>query len=181
MILDKGVIEDIKNMSGLLFDKAGDFDLLSAYIYKETGRTIGITTLKRLFNYINDERQTSEYTLNTIALYLGHHSWQEYYESKQLDSDWDFNDDAVYISALEVGSRIRIQYLNRIVSFEVCKVGDRNVLKVTSCANSSLMPNDILYVYKICKGEILEAEKVVRGSDVGNYKTRSEISSIELL
>lgn len=50
-----------------MFDKAVDFGLLSSYIYKDTGRTIGVTTLKRLFNYINDERKTSEYTLNTIA------------------------------------------------------------------------------------------------------------------
>lgn len=54
-----------------MFDKAVDFGLLSSYIYKDTGRTIGVTTLKRLFNYINDERKTSEYTLNTIALYMG--------------------------------------------------------------------------------------------------------------
>lgn len=40
-----------------MFDKAVDFGLLSSYIYKDTGRTIGVTTLKRLFNYINDERK----------------------------------------------------------------------------------------------------------------------------
>lgn len=31
-----------------MFDKAVDFGLLSSYIYKDTGRTIGVTTLKRL-------------------------------------------------------------------------------------------------------------------------------------
>lgn len=30
-----------------MFDKAVDFGLLSSYIYKDTGRTIGVTTLKR--------------------------------------------------------------------------------------------------------------------------------------
>lgn len=53
MILNDTIIDDIKRKSGLLFDKAGDFDLLSTYVYKETGRTIGVTTLKRLFGYIN--------------------------------------------------------------------------------------------------------------------------------
>ena len=70
MILNDTIIDDIKRKSGLMFDKAVDFGLLSSYIYKDTGRTIGVTTLKRLFNYINDERKTSEYTLNTIALYF---------------------------------------------------------------------------------------------------------------
>lgn len=49
MILNNAIIDDIKRNSGLLFDKAGDFGLLSTYIFKETGRTIGVTTLKRLF------------------------------------------------------------------------------------------------------------------------------------
>ena len=56
MILNDTIIDDIKRKSGLMFDKAVDFGLLSSYIYKDTGRTIGVTTLKRLFNYINDER-----------------------------------------------------------------------------------------------------------------------------
>ena len=67
--------EDISNKAGLLLDRAGDFESLSSNVYKETGRTIGITTLKRLFNYIQDDRKASEYTLNTIAIYLGFDNW----------------------------------------------------------------------------------------------------------
>jgi len=52
MILSNDIINAIKVKSGLLFDKAGDFSVLSSLIFQETGRTIGISTLKRLFNYI---------------------------------------------------------------------------------------------------------------------------------
>ena len=86
MILNDLIIDDIKRKSGLLFDKAGDFGLLSTYVYKETGRTIGVTTLKRLFGYINDSRKTSEYTLNTMALYMGCPSWNAYTSFNKLDS-----------------------------------------------------------------------------------------------
>ena len=71
--------EDISNKAGLLLDRAGDFESLSSNVYKETGRTIGITTLKRLFNYIQDDRKASEYTLNTIETYL---------KAKNIDSEW---------------------------------------------------------------------------------------------
>ena len=77
MILNNAIIEDVKEKSGLLFDKAGDFAILSSLIFKATGRSIGITTLKRLFYYINDDRKASEYTMNTIALYVGYKSWEE--------------------------------------------------------------------------------------------------------
>ena len=181
MILNDTIIDDIKRKSGLMFDKAVDFGLLSSYIYKDTGRTIGVTTLKRLFNYINDERKTSEYSLNTIALYMGYKSWDIYSSSKMLDSEWGYKDETVYINALEVGTRIMIQYLNRVVNFEVCAIDGQNVLKVTSTQNSSLKEGDILFVCKIKKGDILEANKVLRGLNVGNYRTNGEIKVIEIV
>ena len=55
-----------------------------------------------------------------------------------------------------------------------------NYLKVVSCENSSLHVNDLLLVYRIRKGEMLEAEKVIRGESIGNYKTHGEILNIEL-
>lgn len=181
MILNNTIIEDVKKKSGLMFDKAGDFGLLSSYIFKETGRSIGVTTLKRLFNYINDERKTSEYTLNTIALYIGYGSWADYSSSKNLDSEWGYADETLYISALDIGTKIVIKYLNRVVTFEVCIVEGRNALKVISSVNSSLQAMDVLFVYRIKKGCILEAEKVLRGSYIGNYRTNGEIKAIEII
>lgn len=178
MILSNKIIELIKAESLLLFDKAGDFAILSSYIFKKTGRNIGVTTLKRLFCYINDDRKASDYTLNTIALYLGHPSWEKFSASMKIDSDWNFSDDTVYIQAVNPGSRIQIQYLNRKVSFEVKEKDGTNVLAVIAAENGSLKNGDILYVYKIRSNEILEAEKVFRGTSIGNYRTNGEIKSI---
>ena len=121
-----------------MFDKSGDFSILSSLIFKETGRTIGITTLKRLFCYINDDRRASEYTLNTIALYVGYKSWQEYSSTKNLISDWGYNDETLYIHALEINTKIFIQYLDRKITFIVVNHEGENYLKVVSSENSSL-------------------------------------------
>lgn len=180
MILNNAIIEDVKEKSGLLFDKAGDFGILSSLIFKATGRSIGITTLKRLFYYINDDRKASEYTMNTIALYVGYKSWDEYSASKNLDSEWGFADETIYVHALEEGTNISIQYLDRKVNFTVVNHEGENHLKVVSCENSSLKDGDLLFVYRIRKGEILEAEKVIRGNMIGNYKTHGEVMSIEI-
>lgn len=72
------LIDDVKLKSGLLFDQAKDFKVLAKLILEITQRSIGITTLKRLFGYINDEHRTNSYTLNTIALYLGYSTWDAY-------------------------------------------------------------------------------------------------------
>lgn len=181
MILNNAIIEDVKERSGLLFDKAGDFAILASLIFKATGRSIGVTTLKRLFYYINDDRKASEYTMNTIALYVGYNSWDEYSASKNLDSDWSFPEETLYIHALDVNTRICIQYLNRKVNFVVVEHEGENHLKVESGENSSLKAGDLLFVYRIRKGEILEAERVIRGDMIGNYKTHGEVMNIEVV
>ena len=181
MILNNRIIEDIKKVSGLQFDKAGDFALLAGHIFEKTKRTIGVTTLKRLFCYIKDDRKASDYTLNTIAMYLGYFSWDEYASSIKIESEWGFQDESIYIQAIDPGSRIRIQYLNRIVLFETIEFNGQNALKVITSENSSLLPEDILIVYRLQKGQILEAEDVIRGSQHGNYKTNGELTIIEIL
>lgn len=144
MILNKRIIEDIKNESGLLFDKAGDFALLASLIYKKTKRNIGVTTLKRLFCYINDDRKASEYTLNTIALYLGFSTWDEHTSLQKIESDWGFEDESIYIQALNPGMLLTIKYLNRTVKFLVKELDGNNVLEVYGVENGSLQVGDIL-------------------------------------
>lgn len=39
---------------------------------------------------------------------------------------------------------------------------------------------DILYVHKISVGKILQADKVIRGESIGNYKTNGEIFEVNV-
>ena len=54
MILNEEIIKQIKDKSGLLLDQAKDISVLADKIFADTGRNIGVTTLKRLFGTIND-------------------------------------------------------------------------------------------------------------------------------
>lgn len=180
MTLNTIIIEKIKQRSNLLFDKAGDFDLLSMYVFKETGRTIGVTTLKRLFNYIDDDRKASEYTLNTIALYLGNEDWQKLVRLINIDSIWGYEDETIYVHSLEIGTHLEVSYLDRRVTFCVIQKNGENILKVERSVNSSLKEGDECNIYRICKGKILEAEHVYREGKIGNYKTQGEVASIKI-
>lgn len=180
MIISDSVVNDIKNKSGLVFDKAKDFELLAAFIEDSTSRHIGITTLKRLFGYINDERETNEYTLNTLALYLGFDTWTKYMKVRSLDSVYGFNDESIYSHRLSEGNLIEVKYLNRVVILKVIVMDNKNVLRVENVRNGNLMIGDILDIYKLRVGDIIEAEKLIRGGKVGNYKTSGEITSIEV-
>lgn len=72
MVFSNKTIEHIKKKSSLSFDRASDFSTLAALIADETKSTIGVTTLKRLFGYISDPRETNKGTLNILAQYIGY-------------------------------------------------------------------------------------------------------------
>lgn len=180
MILPESTISEIKNESKLSFDKAKDFESVCTLIEESTKRHIGVTTIKRLFGYINDDRKPNAYTLNTIALFLGFPTWEEYVASKRLDSIIGFRDEAVYIHTLKLGAVIDVKYLNRELSFIVESIDGVNVLRVISAQNSSLCCDDVLFVYRLKVGEIIEAEKLIRKEEIGNYRTNGKITFIEI-
>lgn len=180
MLLSSLTIDALKAKSGLGFDRASDFIILADLIGKETGHSIGATTLKRLLGYIDDPRQTNKSTLNLIARYLGHDTWEEYENSIRIDSEWNFQSDSVWIDELDTGQNMIIGYLNRQVRFEVVNTDAGKALKVIQATNSSLKVDDILFIDKIdidCK---LEARRVLRGSFSGTYKTNGEIKTIRV-
>lgn len=181
MILNEEIIKQIMTKSGLLLEQAKDISVLADKIFADTGRNIGVTTLKRLFGTINDSRKTNEYTLNTIAMYLGYATWQKYTETNSIDSVWNFSEDETYhVQELAIGANVCVEYLNREVSFVVIQQDGINVLEVVSVKNSSLQKGDILYVHKISVGKILQADKVIRGKNIGNYKTNGEVFEVNV-
>lgn len=180
MILNTDTINKMKELSHLDFEQAKDFQTLSHIITNATGRSMGVTTLKRLMGYIHDERKTNKYTLNTLAIYLGSKSWKDYIDSNNIDSDWQFDDDTIYVNSLQIDTRILVKYLDREVSFQVCLYEHKKTLKVTSVKNSSLKVDDILFIDHLGKGNEIIAPKVIRGKEIGNYKTNGEITEITI-
>ena len=161
MILNSLIIDAIKKKSGLCFDKAKDYNILCDKIFSSTNRTIGVNTIKRLMGYILDDRKTNEYTLNTIAMYMGFQCWDDMYGAFRLDSEWNYSDDTVYV---------------QVITFKGIQA-----LKVIEAINSSLKANDILFVEHLRKGEILESKVVYRGDKIGNYRTNGEILEMEII
>lgn len=181
MIFNEKIKQDIKNRSSLTFEKSKDIATLASFICEKTGRTIGITTLKRLFGLLSDGRNTYQYTLNTIALYLGYNTWEEYISKNTLDSVWNYRDNAIFIKNLKIGSKVHVKYIDRDVLMIVVEYKKENALQVASSKNSSLQKGDILIIYKLKIGEIIEAEQVIRGDSLGNYKTKGEVSYVEIV
>jgi hypothetical protein len=75
MILNRYIQKQIYDKMGLTLNLPSQFEQLSESIFKVTGKTLGVNTLKRLFGKLPDVH-TSETTLNIIAEYLGFSDWE---------------------------------------------------------------------------------------------------------
>lgn len=180
MLLPIVTIDHIKELTALSFDKASDFDVLADRIAEKTNSRLGVTTLKRLFGYISDDRSTNKSTLNILAKFLDFPTWDRYWATVNFDSVWDEADDTVWVDELPIGTTIEVAYLNRTVGFETVDYHGRNALRVIKSVNSSLKIDDIAMICKIRKGEKLEASKVYRGDYSGPYHTNGEVMSLSL-
>ncbi len=60
-----------------------DCELLSNDIKETTGTAISVSTLRRLYGFDVSESFPSHYTLDTLSVYCGYHSWQQFTAMKK--------------------------------------------------------------------------------------------------
>lgn len=60
-----------------------DFDCLAANIYEQTHERVSVSTLKRVWGYVDSDSTPRITTLNVLAKYIGYSSWRDF--CNQLD------------------------------------------------------------------------------------------------
>lgn len=68
----------IEDSVGKKMTSPSDFQFLSGVIAARCRETLGVTTLKRLWGYIEGYDTIRESTLNLLARCVGFHSWEDY-------------------------------------------------------------------------------------------------------
>ena len=64
-----------------------DFVALASAVQESTGRTIGLSTLKRLWGYIKDQTGTTYSTLSLLSRYTGYSDWDSFCRFASLITD----------------------------------------------------------------------------------------------
>ncbi len=90
---------------------AGEYEDFSIYIKEQTGEYISVSTLKRLWGYVNETHIPRSYTLNILARLAGHEDFYKF--SKWLKANPAFNSSffstkQVSSSKLSIGQKIEI-------------------------------------------------------------------------
>ncbi|NSW46440.1 MAG: hypothetical protein HPY79_11560 [Bacteroidales bacterium] len=77
-MLSDTIKNQIESVYGQKIRYPKDCDALASEISSKTGCQISVSTVKRLFGFIKTTSNPNQYTLDTIAIYLGYASWQEF-------------------------------------------------------------------------------------------------------
>lgn len=146
-----------------------DCEHLAANIAEITRESVGVTTLKRIFGFVNDVRSPRLATLDILARYAGYSD----YDSMRVillgegDSGFEGNED-IRLSALQQGNIVRFEYLpDRMV--RVRYLGDGK-FEVEESVGSSLRRGDLLLIRGFAYGQPLTVDSVLReGRNLGRY------------
>lgn len=169
MILNHYIQKQIYDKMGLTLNLPSQFEQLSESIFKVTGKTLGVNTLKRLFGKLPDVH-TSETTLNIVAEYLGFSDWESLKKiSEEGNSKIVQTNMTVYPKDMSEGKSFTLTYApHRELQLMVKE--DKRCL-VTSSKGGKLHKGDILDIAEITVGYPFNVQRVERnGASIGAYK-----------
>ena len=157
--------------------------MVSEDVFLHTKQKISISTLKRLFGFVNGVQDPRLYTLDILAKYLGFNNWDVYLEEiKSNCSSEFFNIERIDVESLALETKIKIAYEpNRII--ELNYVGDF-YFKIETTVNSKLQVGDIVKITNFVKNFPLFISEVKRNNqNLGQYRAGKSggLSELKLL
>lgn len=168
-ILPQIIKKRIEKQIGHPIAYPSDCERLAINIRYSLNETIGVTTLKRIFGFVDDVASPRASTLDILARYCGYDTYEEFKKILLKEGDSDFENVPDIVSAnLAPGAVIKFTYLpdRKIVLIYEGKLKFR----VTDCENGSLRNNDILTISYFNKNMPLIVTDVERdGKSLGRY------------
>lgn len=192
MEIDQNILERLKEQVALKFGTIPktptDFNLLASDIYHCSGRTLGVSTLKRIWGYVSAKHGTSYSSLSILCRYLGYSDWDAFYSyASKYNSSAEtsgFNSDAIIDSStLPVGTIIVLKWdVNKFC--RIRKFKDPDSFKIEECGNIKLQPGDIGKIESLVMGKPFIMIATMRGGKpIGTYSGgfKQGISSISFV
>lgn len=162
-------IEDLKKECEKVLGKTivspTNFDDLSLNIKRTTGRSVSVSTLKRIWGYVSYPHKPSNEILSILSVYVGYRDWHDFHNAEAITNSSDFlGQDIIKSADLKEGVRIRIRWKpDRLCILEY---QGESEFKVIESQNSKLIKGDIFSCSVLAKGEPLICHEVRREGEL---------------
>lgn len=138
------LLDNIQNFEKLSFLTPKSFENLSTEIFKKTKHHISVSTLKRLWGYVNRRNKVRISTLDILSQYIGFLNFNDFQKQllNQNENSGFLEQNQISCSNLNKGDEVEIGWQPD----RVCKLiyDGRNTFIVKSAHNTFLTTNHIL-------------------------------------
>lgn len=140
-------IEELKSRVekkyGRLLSTTTDFEEFSLALNRTIQQSISVSTLKRMWGYVNDTHKTRKFTLDILARYIGYENFDQFVAWLKTNTRYNssfFNAWQLTSEVLQCGQMVEIGWApNRLIKL---KYLGRSTFEVIASKNSKLMPGD---------------------------------------
>lgn len=143
-----------------------DFEEFSYHIEKHHNIRISVSTLKRLWGYVNDKHKPREHTLNQLATYLEFQHFAAFCNHLKTSMAYNssfFSATQVHTKDLTTGCQLEIGWApNRYIKLHY--IGDR-LFEVIEAQNSKLMTGDKFETITFFVGQPLSLPYIERENE----------------
>lgn len=145
---------------------SADFESLSTAIWEHTRERVSSSTLKRLWGYVSLSPVPRTGTLDILANYLGHKTFQDFCKAIALHdenaSDF-FSSTYLSVASLQTGAKVQIGWApNRLVTLEYL---GNFLFEVEESLNSKLLAGDRFELTNIMIGYPLFIQRILRDGE----------------
>lgn len=151
-----------------------DFNLLASEVFKTTGRSLSVSTLKRIWGYIKADHGTSFSTLSILCRYVGFSDFDVFcghvdkVNAPDYDSDFD-QTDIVLANSIEVGRKILLTWRSE-KNCILQKIANPNLFEVVESKNIKLQKGDQGKIDGLAIGHPFLIKECIRNEKaLGNY------------
>ena len=135
--------QDVEARAGIHPSTPADFETLIALIWDQLHENIALSTLERLWGYVDGANNTRRSTLNLLAQFIGFQDWSSYLENLhtiERGSSNSFIGEGIHTQDLQPGQQIAVTWLpNRKCVFRY--LGNMR-FEVVESSNSKLNVGD---------------------------------------
>lgn len=142
-----------------------DFNTLSIKILKKTQNTISVSSLKRLWGYVQYRSMPSPSTLNILARFNGYSDWETFAKENSTatsETSEFLQGEILDLENVQKGEKIEINW-ERNKRCLIQNIKD-NIFRVIEADNIKLKEGDIFQLDNLCVGMPLCARDIKRNS-----------------
>ena len=155
--------KDVEARLGMRPASPADFETLIAQIWLQLHENIALSTLERLWGYVEGANNTRRSTLNILSRYVGSYDWDDYNArllAEEHNSSNPFIGEGIHTQDLTPGQQIEVTWLpNRRCVFRY--LGDMR-FEVVESVNSKLQVGSTFLTTFFLKGQPLYMDQLTQ-------------------